>query len=45
MIAFTDSSSQPMTPVTVPLPNPRTTYSSSPPAEGNRAPSFANEYP
>ena len=32
-------------PVTYPSPKPRDTYSSSPLAEGNRAPIFANEYP
>ena len=34
-----------MIPVACPLPKPRTTYSSSPPADGYRAPNLANEYP
>ena len=34
-----------MIPAACPLPKPRTTYSSSPPAEGYRAPNLANEYP
>jgi hypothetical protein len=45
MIALAASSNQATTPVTCPLPNPRTTYSSSPPADGYRAPNLANEYP
>ena len=42
-IALAASSSQAMTPVMWPSPKPRTTYSSSPPADGYRAPNLANE--
>ncbi len=34
---------QAMTPVTWPSPNPRTTYSSRPPADGYRDPNLAKE--
>src|SRR5512145_694507 len=45
MMALTASSSHAMTPVKWPSPQPRITYSRKPPADGYRAPSFANEYP
>src|SRR3954451_12583001 len=45
MIALTASIIHAITPVKWPVPHPRTTYSRNPPADGYRAPSFANEYP